>query len=210
MDRLKLDPQNPLPEEVTRVVSVLNSGGVVVLPTETVYTLAADATNENAVKKVFEIKGRDYKKPIHVVVSSLEQAEKYVEIDKNARLLAQKFLPGPLTLVLPKKPVKTPELLTSGLPTLGIRIPDLPLNVIVAKKLGRPYTTTSANISGGPNPYSIEEVLSQIPEKRIDLLVDIGPLPHLLPSTLLDTTQSPPKILRQGPIPEEQIIKALQ
>lgn len=203
MEILRISDNKPSKDQVNLIVSFLSQGKIVVLPTETVYTFATDASNIKSIRRVYELKGRDFSKPLHVVVSSLTLAQKYALVTPNARVLAKHFLPGPLTLVLRKRKSSLPEILTSNLPTLGIRIPNLTLNLVIAKKFNGPYTTTSANISGGSNPYSIEEVLNQLDENKkrlIDLIVDVGVLPHLKPSTLIDLTSTPAQILREGPI----------
>lgn len=212
METLKVNKNNPSKSHVKKISSVLVSGGLVILPTETVYTFAVDATQERAVQSVFKIKNRSHNQPLHVVVGSLKMANRYVEVNKYSKLLSKKFLPGPLTLILKKRNGSSLNLLTAGLPTLGIRIPDLSLNLLVSKSLKRPYTTTSANLSGNPNPYTIEDCLKQLPinsVKMISLIVDIGPLPRLKPSTLLDLSVDPPKILREGPISKKDINKIL-
>ncbi len=212
MRTIKINSKNYSPDDIKEIATALKSGQVVLFPTETVYTFAVDATREECVRKVYEIKGRDFSKPLHVVVDSLINAKNYVEINENAEKLANKFLPGPLTLVLPKKIGVLPDMLTSGLSTLGIRIPNLDICIDVAKEFKKPYTTTSANISGGTNTYSVDDVLKQFDEKKlsiIDLVVDIGPLTNLLPSTLIDLTVNPPQILRVGPITQEQIKKVI-
>lgn len=212
MKTLKINPKKFSQKDLKEIVSVLEGGGVVLLPTETVYTFATDATKSDLVKKVYDLKGRDFKKPMHVVFESIQAANHYVVVSKQAQKLAHEFLPGPLTLVLPKKKDLLPDMLTSGLPTLGVRVPNLKLCLDVAKKFGKPYTTTSANLSGGINPYSISEVLNQLDENKkqmVDLIVDTGNLPHLLPSTLLDLTTKPPTVLREGPITKTQIAKVL-
>lgn len=212
MEILRVNKNNPSKEDISKITSVLVSGGLVVLPTETVYTFAVDATQERAVKNVFKIKNRNQEQPLHVVVSSLEMAKRYVEVNQYSKLLSKNFLPGPLTLILNKKNSSSLNTLTACLPTLGIRIPDLSLNLLVSKSLDKPYTTTSANISGKPDPYTVEDCLNQLSTKKtkiISLVVDIGPLPRLKPSTLLDLTVDPPKILREGPISEKDIQKVL-
>lgn len=212
MQTIKIDPINFKHEDIVKIAQALESGQVVLFPTETVYTFATDATRVECIKKVYELKGRDFSKPLHVVVDSLESARKYVETNNTTLKLAKEFLPGPLTLVLSKKPNTLPDILTSGLPTLGIRIPNLKLCLEVANEFKKPYTTTSANISGGANTYSVDDVLNQFDDKKlkmIDLVVDIGPLQNLLPSTLLDLTINPPQILREGPITKEEIEKVL-
>lgn len=212
MESVRVNSQNPQQEVLEKIVSILKAGEIVVLPTETVYTFAVDATNPKAVERAYKLKGRKFTKPMHVVVASIKEAENYVEVSDAAKILAQHFLPGPLTLVLQKKSSKLPGILTAGIPTLGIRIPDLPLNLLIAQKFGKPYTTTSANISGRENPYSVEEILNQLSDEKkgeISLIVDAGKLPNLPPSTLLDLTQSPPTILRPGPVSKEQIEQVL-
>lgn len=212
MEILKVDPNKPKQADLNKIVATLSKGKIVILPTETVYTFAVDATNKKAIKNVYKIKGRNYDKPLHVVVHSLLAASNYAQITSQATMLAATFLPGPLTLVLKKKKSSLPDLLTSDLPTVGVRIPNLILNNIVSKKFGKPYTTTSANISGGPNPYSIKEVLGQLDEDKrlmISLVVDVGSLPKREPSTLIDLTSKPYKVLRKGPITKLQMEKVL-
>lgn len=211
MEILKTNSTNPKKIYIEKIAKTLSRGKIVVLPTETIYTFAVDATNARAVKKVYELKGRDFKKPLHVVASSLTMASHYVYVNDLAKKLAEKFLPGPLTLVLKKRESTLPKVLTSGLSTLGIRIPNLPLNKKVSELFQKPYTTTSANISGGSNPYSINDIFKQLSKAKtemISLAVDVGSLPNLLPSTLIDLTTRPPKILRQGPITKPEIEKA--
>lgn len=157
---------------------------------------------------MYEAKGRDFSKPTHVVIRNWEMLEAIAEPNAQARKLYDSFLPGPLTIILKKKP-SVPDLLTAGLPTIGVRIPDSPVTQALSKAVDFPYTTPSANLSGGPTPYSAHGAVRQIGQS-VDLVLDAGELPPVPPSTLVDTTQSPAKILRQGPISEEQIIKALQ
>lgn len=208
MDIIKTDPDNPDPQVIQTIVDHLRAGKVVLLPTETVYTLAVDATNEDAIRKVYEIKGRDFSKPLHVVVGNLEMAERYVDANDTARKLAKAFLPGPLTLVLPKKADLLPLMLTSSLPTLGIRIPDLPLSLKVSEVFGLPFTTTSANPSGGVNPYSVQDVLDSLSQKSIDMIdlaINVGDLPNVLPSTIVDISFDKLDVLRIGPISIDQL-----
>lgn len=212
MEIIKVSKNNPTRSSVEKIVTSLRSGRVVVLPTETVYTFAVDATNTNSIRKVYELKGRDFSKPMHVVFLSMMIAQKYVFVTSESRALAKNFLPGPLTLVLKKRKGTLPGILTSNLPTLGVRIPNLPLNLVVSKEFKFPYTTTSANISGGANPYTIDEILKQLSTKKqklIDLIVDVGNLPQLKPSTLIDLSSKPFKIIREGPIPREDLEKVV-
>ena len=212
MQIIKVNPDSPDGDHVNKVASSLSQGNVVIFPTETVYTFAADATSEAAVKNVYKLKGRDYGIPMHVVVSSIDAASKYVKVTPDAEALADKFLPGPLSVVLEKHSQKLPEILTSGLSTLGIRIPDLEICKQVSTIFGKPYTTTSANKSGGENTYTVNSVLEQLTnedKEMIDLIVNVGELPQLAPSTLVDLTIKPYKILREGPVVKNQISEVL-
>lgn len=213
MDTIYPDKMNPDEKDIVRICTCLKNGGVVLLPSDTAYGFAVDATNERAIRRVYELKGRDYSKPMHVVVPSINSAKLYVEIDNRASILAKTFLPGPLTIVLPKKENVLPDLLTSNLPTLGIRIPNVVISLKAAKSFGKPYTATSANKSGAASSYSVEECLSPFTDEEvstIDLIVDSGVLPFVLPSTLVDLTKDEVSIIRPGPISEIQIQNALE
>lgn len=211
MQKVKINQNNPEPKIIDLATKKLEEGKVVVCPTDTVYIFAVDATNESALKKLFKLKGRQFTKPIHVVVSDLDMAEKYVYLTETARKLAAAFLPGPLTLVLKKKN-NLPEIQTASKDTLGIRVPGLDFNTELAKKFGKPYTATSANKSSGPNPYSVEEVIRQFSDaerKLLDLVVDAGRLPRVDPSTIVDCSEASIKILRAGPVSRNQIEEVL-
>ena len=189
---------------------VLRRGGVVVFPTDTCYGLGVDATSDAAVERLYELKGRKRGKPVHVAVSGLAMAERYVMLDERARKLARAFLPGPLTLVLKERGVLARALLSGG-ETLGLRIPDSDFVQTLTERVGVPVTATSANKSGDPAPYSIGEVHASFSEdfERIDLVVDAGALPHTAPSTLVDLTDNQVVILREGPISRADIESVL-
>jgi L-threonylcarbamoyladenylate synthase len=172
-----------------------------------VYGLAADAFNENAIQKLFEVKGRDYNKAIAVLVGNLEQAFLLTdELPDAARVLIHHFWPGGLTLVVNKLATLPPSL--SPTPTIGIRMPNHPLALRLLEKFG-PLATTSANLSGGRNPQTAAEVLEQL-NGRIPLIVDDGPCKGGVPSTVVDCTGSPIKILRYGAVTEVEINEALR
>jgi L-threonylcarbamoyladenylate synthase len=185
--------------EITRTAEVLKSGGVIVYPTDTAYGLGADATNPAAVQRVFDLKGRDRAKPIHVVVRDLVMAKSLVEFNPLAEKIFQKLLPGPLTIVLPKKS-HVLDLLTGGLPTLGIRVPNHPICLELSQSVNFPYTATSANLSGSTTPYSPNEVTVQA-----DFLLDGDTLPRVAPSTIVDLSDNEIKILREGPVSAEKL-----
>jgi len=207
--RLVLNKENSS-QVVETAVDVINRGGVIIYPTDTSYGIAVDALNTGAVQKVFELKRRLPSKPLHVVVADIESAKPYVQLNDRARALAQKFLPGPLTLVLPKTPL-VPDLLTGGLPTLGIRVPNNTFCLELAKALGNPYTATSANISDMGDCYSIEDILTQYGDEinSVDLIVDGGVLLRTMPSTVVGISGSEPTVLREGPISSSEIVSSL-
>lgn len=187
---------------VEQIIEILKKGGIVVMPTETVYITAVDATNAKAVERLCQYKNRPLGKPFSVAVTDIKMAEEYVELNQTARDLYKRFLPGPVTVVSKGKH-KTAPGIESETGTLGIRIPDYKLVLEVVKTLGKPVTATSANASYQRRPYKIDDILENISEKQkdlLDLIVDMGELPHNEPSTVIDTTLDDAVVLRQGDI----------
>lgn len=208
----KVNLKKPNIEIIERAANTLKSGGLIVYPTDTAYGLGANALDENAVKKIYKIKGRDFSKPTHVVVRNWKMIENLCCVNLLGKKLYDKFLPGPLTLILPKLPnhpnhPNLPNLLTANLPTLGVRIPDNLITQSLSRLVNFPFTTPSANKSGGKTPYSIEEVKNELDISKIDLILDAGKLPKVVPSTIVDLTSKDPKILREGPIAIDEIQK---
>lgn len=178
----------------------LKKGGLVVVPTDTVYGLAVDASNEKAVRKLIDFKSRIPGKAISIFVSDLEMAEKYVKINQKNRNILKKILPGPFTIVLPSLKRLRLEL-ESEKGTLGIRVIENNLISSLLKKFGRPITATSANLSGRSPHYSVVSFLKSLSYKKkreIDLIVDFGKLPRNKPSTVVDLTTFQIKVLRKG------------
>jgi len=193
------------------IVKTLNNGGLVIMPTETVYGAMVDATNENAVKKLEKYKNRPFGKPFSIAVNSQKMAKEYAFINNTAKKLYRSLLPGPLTIISKGK-----HKLTDGVESengsIGIRIPDYKLVLSVVEKLGKPITATSANASYKKRPYEIDDVLDNLSRKQknlIDLIVDVGRLPLNDPSTVIDTTLDDPAILRQGNIKFKNKIEIL-
>jgi len=189
------------------VVKALEGGGVLVVPTDTSYGLGVDATNVNAVLKVFKLKKRPFDSPIHIIVDSIGMGMDYADFTPEALKLAETFLPGPLTLILNSRK-NLPELLTAGKSTIGIRIPKKNLVLEMVELFKKPITATSANIHGESDVYSIEDLPWEI-DKNVDMILDVGRLPEVKPSTLVDLTSWPPKILRKGPISSHEIFEVL-
>ena len=194
------------PDAIARAVSVLNQGGIIAFPTDTVYGLAAAIDDINAIERIFHVKERDHSKAIGVLMSSpKELARVAVNPNPAAMQLAIRYWPGPLTLVVPRHPALL-EIL-SPLPTIGVRVPDHPDALALMDATG-PLAVTSANLSGGDNACTAEEVLNQL-DGLIHLILDGGRTPGGRPSTVLDCTSSELKILREGPISWEAIQNAL-
>jgi len=188
-----------LTTSVAEVVAILASGGLVALPTETVYGLGARADDSRALTRVFEAKGRPADNPLIAHVASIEQVGDVVlSIAPYARDLMERFWPGPLTLVLPVRE-DMPSQLTAGLQTVGVRMPDHALTRAVIKALGVPVAAPSANRSGRPSPTTWEAVREDL-EGRIDAILQAGPTTVGLESTVVDCTGDVPVILRPGAI----------
>jgi tRNA threonylcarbamoyl adenosine modification protein (Sua5/YciO/YrdC/YwlC family) len=186
--------------DIPEAARLLKEGGLVALPTETVYGLAACATDGEAVEKIFDTKGRDSRKPLSVFVTDLTMAADYCrDIPALAHRLAKDFWPGPLTLILWGKG-NLPPAVTSGGATLGLRCPDHPIALGVTRAAGVPLAAPSANPSGAPSPKTAAEVLAYF-DGKIEGVMDGGPCAVGRESTIVDLTQDPPKILREGGIP---------
>lgn len=187
---------------VATAVETLRAGGLIIFPTETTYGAGVDACNPEAVAKLLAYKSRREGKPLSIAVTDTEMAEKYVELNEQAKTLYTQFLPGPVTVVSKDRGVVAPGV-ASEFGTLGVRIPDYSLVVEIVRALGRPITATSANGSGEKRPYSIADItasLSGAQRSLIDLVIDAGTLPTRPPSTVIDTTLSTPITLREGAI----------
>ena len=205
-------------------VKALKQGKAIAYPTDTSYGLAVDALNIKAIKKLYKIKGRDYHKPVHVVVPSVNYAKRIVVWDRSANKFANKFWPGPLTLVLGlKSQNRSLRQLTAKTGFLGVRMPKNPIALDLAKALKRPITATSANVSGMPDCYSTDDIFNQFKNKRYrpDFVLNAGKLPRRKPSTLVRIESVSHKlgqrsgageivILRQGQIRKVQILKKVK
>jgi L-threonylcarbamoyladenylate synthase len=194
---LPVDAHTPAPEAIARAAHILRTGGLVAFPTETVYGLGANALDADAVAKIFAAKGRPAHNPIIVHIATIEDAKKLVcSWPDIAEHLAARFWPGPLTLVLPKA-ARVSDLLTAGGPTIALRMPAHPVALALLRACGLPLAAPSANRSTELSPTLPEHVLRGLAD-RIDLLLDAGPTPGGLESTVLDLTGDPPRLLRPG------------
>lgn len=201
-----IDLEKPDPIIIQEAVRILATGGLVVYPTDTAYGLGVNAFDRQAVRKMYDLKERDPKKPTHVVVRDWRMIEGITKPTDLAKALHDKYMPGPITLILEKHNV-VPDELTAGLPTLGVRIPDCKVTQAISQLLKNPYTTPSANREGGLIPYSIEEVLGL---EGIDLVLDAGKLPPKPTSTIVNLTSENIKILREGEISSREILNFIK
>jgi len=185
---------------IAEAARLIRDGRPVAIATETVYGLAADATNAAAVAQIYEAKGRPSFNPLIVHVPDLAAAERIGTFSAEAKALAEDHWPGPLTLVVPlKSEPKIASIVTAGLPTIGLRVPAHPAMQALLKAVGRPLAAPSANASGGISPTRAEHVLKSL-RGRIPLIIDAGPTERGLESTIIAATGGPLRLLRLGPI----------
>lgn len=205
---LAIDADAPDPAAIDEAARVLVGGGLVAFATETVYGLGAVATDAGAVARIFAAKGRPSINPLIVHVEDVERARSCVsEWPPIADHLAARFWPGPLTLVLPRS-TSIPDVVTAGMPTVGVRCPAVRVARDLIARCGRPLAAPSANRSNCLSPTRAEHVRADL-DGRIDLILDSGPTSVGLESTVLDLSTDPPRLLRPGPITAEELSEAL-
>jgi len=190
-------------EDVQRAADFLRSGALVALPTETVYGLAADATNGHAVAAIYAAKSRPQFNPLIVHCADIEMARQFGEVEGAAALLAEAFWPGPLTLVVPQRAGRIADLVTAGLPTVALRVPDHPVAQAVIRAAGCPLAAPSANPSGQLSPTEAGHVLAGL-DGKIAAVLDAGPTEIGVESTIVGAG-APPRLLRPGGISLEAI-----
>lgn len=199
MLRVVVDPVQPDPVAVARAAATLRDGGVVAIPTDTLYGLAADPWNRAAVARVFAVKGRPDDRALPLVAGDVDQVKEWIgELDAITTRLVQRFWPGPLTLVMRAPEAIAPEV-TAGGSTVGVRVPSHAVTRALCAAFGRPLTATSANISGQPatdNPNEVADRLSV----GLDMLLDAGVTPGGSPSTIVDATQGELRLIRAGAV----------
>lgn len=196
--------------QVDIAAQILKNGGVVGIPTETVYGLAADALNGEAVKKIFQAKGRPMDNPLIVHIADYSDIEKYnlvSEIPESAEKLAKAFWPGPLTIIMKRTDVIPPEV-SAGLDTVAIRFPAHPLAQQIIKASGTPLAAPSANLSGSPSPTTARHVLNDM-DGRIDAVLDGGASEVGVESTVITLAADVPRVLRPGGVTVEELREVL-
>lgn len=206
-EKRKLDSADPRQfEEIShQAKNVLKEGGLIVFPTDTFYGLGADPFNTEAVKKIFQVKNRAADKALLVLIAKIEDVALLTgaEISSIAKTCMDAFWPGPLTLLFEARK-DLPSELTAGTGKIGIRLPGNADTCKLISNIGHPLTAPSANLSGDPEPENIAEIAEEICSQT-DLIIDNGPAPGGKASTLLDTTVSPPILLREGAVSRAKI-----
>ncbi|MDH7601127.1 MAG: L-threonylcarbamoyladenylate synthase [Armatimonadota bacterium] len=201
---LRVNPEKPDKESINVAADAIRRGDLVIFPTETVYGLAADALCETAVQKVFDAKGREERNPLPVQIPDVsELSEVARQIPEAAFALAARFWPGPLTLVLFKNK-RISRLVTGGTDKIGVRIPNHPVALTLLRNVARPIVATSANLSGQPPAVTAEQAAEPL-KQHVAIVLDAGRCQISVPSTVLDITVQPARILRLGAISREAI-----
>jgi len=208
---LRVHPDEPQPDRIDYIVACLRKGDVVALPTDTFYGLAVDPVNLCAVEQIYKLKSRQKHKPLSLLIASISQAYELVrDTDAQFDKLAEKFWPGPLTIIV-RAGTKLPLRVTANTGNVALRVPDAAIPRAVVERFGLPITATSANLQGAPESTHAGSVRDQIGD-RIPLIVDGGPTGHAQPTTIVDLSLGPGRweVLREGAIPLHEIVMCLQ
>ena len=208
---LRVHPDEPQADRIDYIVSCLRKGDIVALPTDTFYGLAVDPVNLYAVESIYRLKTRQKHKPLSLLISSLAQAYELArETDSMLDRLADRFWPGPLTIIV-RAGTKLPLRSTANTGNVAIRVPDAAIPRTVVERFGLPITATAANLQGASECTHAAAVRDQIGD-RIPLIIDGGPTPRSLPTTIVDLTLGEGRweILREGAIPTHEVVMVLQ
>lgn len=211
MKIIQVDLNKDYSDVIREAVNILNYGGTIVYPTDTLYGLGANALNEIAVRKIFRIKDRSFSKPLPMIVRNYTWVKELAEIKPQNEEIIKKVWPGKVTVVLPKKDI-VPDALTADFNSVGIRIPDYVFTDKLLAEFGYPLTSTSANISGQEPTNDINKIIEIFSKStaKPDLIIDAGILPKSEPSMIIDLTGDKPKVLRISPTKPEKLLELLE
>lgn len=193
---LQINPDNPQGRFLKRAVDVLAKGGVIVYPTDTVYGIGCDIYNKKAIERIYQLKGKERKKPLSLIVPNLKDISKYAQISDSSYRIMKRCLPGPYTFVLPATRMVPKKIAEVNKKTVGIRIPDNKICQLLLEEFPNPIISTSSNLSGSKILNDPDEINAQL-GKQLDMILACGIL-GLEASTVIDLTTDEPKILRQG------------
>jgi L-threonylcarbamoyladenylate synthase len=209
MNIITIDPNNPDRQALRQAARIIMQGGIAIYPTETVYAIGVRFDDQQALQRLFELKNRDQNKPVLLLLSRDDDLERIgARIPPEARILSKRFWPGPLTLVVPAAHGLS-KFITGGGKTVGCRVSSSVSAAGLMSACAAPVTSTSANLSGGPNPASVSDISPDVLEKA-DIIIDAGPSPGTVPSTVYDISGKPFRCVRHGVIPEADITAALE
>jgi len=210
MKIIQVDPTKDYASVIAEVINVLEMGGVVLYPTDTLYGLAANALNVEAVERVFKIKQRSFSKPLPISARNMKWVKALAKITSKQEYMLEKIWPGVVTAVLPKNSI-VPDVVTAGHPNVAIRIPDYKMVDTLLGKYGYPLTMTSANVSGNKPIQRVAEIIESLSHSLVmpDLVIDVGTLLPSEPPTLIDFTGAQPKILHVGAAKPQQLMELL-
>jgi len=208
MQVIRVISSENLKQAIKLAKNVIERGGLIIYPTDTVYGLGADPFNVRAVERIFQVKRRP-KKPLPILASSISNVLRICELDETAIKLVRNFWPGALTIVVKRKEGVLPSIVTAGMDSVGVRIPNHEVALKIIDACGGLLIGTSANISGHKPPRTAEEAIDELGD-LVDLVIDSGPAPLGKPSTVINLTVSPPVIEREGVINAEDILKVLR
>jgi len=203
----RIDSDKSLKRFLGHAAKVMEEGGIVAFPTESFYGLGVDATNPEAIKKLYKLKKRDSSLPLLILIPSINELSKYAaSVPSKARIIGENFWPGGITMIFQSSPVLPPEL-TAGKGKVGIRVSSHPTANGLSREVNFPITATSANLSGEPPCVNADQV-ADLFGNDLDLILDSGATEGKNSSTILDVTINPPVIIREGIISTERIIKS--
>lgn len=206
---IRIDPKEPFEQDIEKAVEYLKQGEVIAYPTETIYGLGADVLNRKAVKKIYDLKARDYGLPISILVANIAMLREYVkDVPDRALPLMRKFWPGALTILFPASE-KIPKGLVTNTGRVGIRISSHPVASAIVEKFGKAITTTSANLSGFPPSLSVKHIQKYFGD-RISCIIDGGECEPTRGSTVVDVGEETMRIIRAGMISAEDVIRCFQ
>ena len=193
---LKINPSKPEKKKIIQVAEIIKNGGLVVFPTDTVYGLGVNAFLPQARKKIYQVKGRKFNRPLILLLSNVKQVAPLVsEFPKDTKKLIKKFWPGPLSLIFNASPLGI--MLSGGLKTIGLRIPDNKVALSLIETTGVPLATTSANLTGEKSPTTGKGAIKNL-KGKVDLILDAGRTKYQMESTILDVSVYPFQIIREG------------
>lgn len=206
---IRINPKEPSADGIARAVEYLRQGQVIAYPTETIYGLGADVMNKKAVKRIYDLKARDYGLPISILIADLKMLREVVsDFSERAFSLMRKFWPGALTICLPASP-KIPRGLVTSTGKVGVRMSSHPVASALVAAFGGPITTTSANLSDFPPSLSVRHVQKYFADK-IPCIIDGGECEPSRGSTVVDVTDETMRIIRDGAIPADEVIRCFQ